>query len=140
MPGLIFLMTTFLQVFMRIIIFLLLHLTTQTFSQTSIQEIPQFKWMNNKAELLHLRSYIERSDKLGLKLEEYDVDFIDALINDNLQLTNFTDSVAAESKLTEIAISFFSDIIYGKLPIITYNGINYSPDCIPLGDDQQSCY
>jgi len=90
--------------------------------------------MNNKAELLHLRNCIERSDELGLKQEEYDVDFIDAFINNIPELTNFTDSVAAESKLTQIAISFFSDIIYGKLPIITYNGINYSPDCIPLAD------
>ena len=90
--------------------------------------------MNNKAELLHLRNCIERSDELGLKQEEYDVDFIDAFINNIPELTNFTDSVAAESKLTQIAISFFSDIIYGKLPIITYNGINYSPDCIPLGE------
>src|SRR5436190_3515867 len=108
---------TFLRVFMRIIFFLLLHLATQSFAQTSVQEIPQFTWMNNNAELLHLKSYLERSDELGLKQQEDDINFINALINGNIELTNVTDSVAADFKLTQIAITFFSDIIYGKQPI-----------------------
>ena len=90
--------------------------------------------MNNHAELLHLKSYLDRSDELGLKQQEEDVNFIDAVINGKMELTNVTDSVAADFKLTQIAITFFSNIIYGKQPIITYNGINYSPDCLPIAE------
>jgi L,D-transpeptidase YcbB len=112
---------------------LLLYITTQTFSQTSLQEVPSFKWMNNKNEILHLKTLIKRSTELGLKLEDYDMSVIDTLINNSLRPNKISDSVA-ESRLTRLAMAFFSDIVYGKRPNITYNGLNYQPACIPLTD------
>jgi L,D-transpeptidase YcbB len=112
---------------------MLLYITTQSSAQISLQEIPSFKWMNNKSEILNLKSLIKRTSEVGLKQEDYDISFIDALISNRLQPNKIPDSVA-EAKLTRIAISFFSDLVYGKRPNITYNGINYQPDCISFAE------
>jgi L,D-transpeptidase YcbB len=119
---------------MRIMIIFLLYFTNQLFSQTFTQEMPQLKWMNNKSGLLQFRDYLDESIELGLKRSDYNINFIDSLINDDVRLTSFTDSAEADSTITQIAITFFSDIVYGTRPVITYNGINYDPDCMPLSD------
>jgi murein L,D-transpeptidase YcbB/YkuD len=89
--------------------------------------------MNNKSQILHLKTLIKRSTELGLKQEDYDVSVIDTLINNSLRPNKISDSIA-ESRLTRLAMAFFSDIVYGKRPTITYNGINYQPACTSLTD------
>src|SRR5688572_32818065 len=102
---------------MRIMIIFLLLFTNKLFSQGSVHDILQLKWLHNKSELVQLRSFVDRSGEFGLKRSDYDIHFIDALINNDHELTSLTDSVEAGSNVTQIANAFFSHIAYGKLPI-----------------------
>ena len=43
------------------------------------------------------------------------------------------DSLQAELSITDAAIHFYSDLVYGNTkPALSYNGLNYIPDCFDI--------
>ncbi|SFD83288.1 Murein L,D-transpeptidase YcbB/YkuD [Chitinophaga sp. CF118] len=66
------------------------------------------------------KTYLEECDLLGLDSCNYEYDF-----NEQSQLTNLEDSVAADQRITMAVKHFFYDVAYGRnVPKVAYNGLN----------------
>ncbi|MGZ8559469.1 MAG: L,D-transpeptidase family protein, partial [Chitinophagaceae bacterium] len=66
----------------------------------------------------------------GLQENDYHFNYIGALRNGTALLQNEIDSLEADIRITEAAIHFYQDIVYGNTkPVLGYNGLNYSPAC-----------
>ncbi|HET9056734.1 MAG TPA: L,D-transpeptidase family protein [Chitinophagaceae bacterium] len=78
----------------------------------------------------YLLNILSLSPNLGLEEKDYQYNFIESYRKGTIQLLNLEDSIMAEIKLTDAAIHFFSDVVYGNTkPILEYNGLSYIPSC-----------
>jgi L,D-transpeptidase YcbB len=90
-------------------------------------------WINNKSAVNQLLIFLETSEDLGLRKMDYKPDYLQAFNKGALTLLNFEDTLAADIRISDIAISFFKDISVGRLPPrFGYNGLEYSPDCLNI--------
>lgn len=90
-------------------------------------------WINNNYNKDFLINLINKADNIGLQKKDYQYNFFQSYIDHPLLIKNLKDSILAEICFTDIAIHFFSDIVYGnKLPALEYNGLKYKPDCLDI--------
>lgn len=90
-------------------------------------------WIGNRSRLQELLEQLKQPDKLGLKTEDYQHDFIRSFLKDNPTLVITGDSLAAEFRFTDAAIHFFKDLVYGNTaPQLGYNGLKYVPACLDI--------
>lgn len=67
---------------------------------------------------------------LGLREEDYQFSYIEAFRNETVRFQNTNDSLEAEVHITDAAIHFYNDIVYGNTkPVLGYNGLSYKPGC-----------
>ena len=84
----------------------------------------------NLADYNILLNDLKLSDGLGLREKDYQFSYIESLRNGTAQLRNIEDSLEAEIRITDAAIHFYSDIVYGNTkPSLDYYGLNYTPRC-----------
>jgi L,D-transpeptidase YcbB len=89
-------------------------------------------WINQsaKSNTNILLSHLQLSTGLGLNEKDYQYNFTDAYRKGTVIFKNTVDSVEAELKLTDAAIHFFSEIVYGNSkPAFGYDGLKYKPVC-----------
>ena len=117
---------------MRILFYLaILFIPLPIYSQP-VDGYKQLTWLCDQKLLQQLSGDLDQSAPLGLNREDYDDGFLSSLINSNAMLQDRADSIAAESRLSYIAESFFRDVAYGKPHALSYDGIGYSPSCIDV--------
>jgi len=87
----------------------------------------------NNANLIALAKDIDESANTGLNPDDYNLVFIRSLLNENVLLQNMHDSVMAELTITDAAIHFYDDVVYGnQKPDLKYNGLDYSQNCFNI--------
>lgn len=94
-------------------------------------------WINetNKTEQYILLNLLKQSSALGLREKDYQYDLTEKLAKENTFASSLNDSIEDEIMLTDAAIHFFSDIVYGNTqPSLSYNGVDEILSCkqIPL--------
>ncbi len=76
---------------------------------------------------------VQSCSVFGLKQEDYQSNYIKEFKKGMAHLQNAADSIEAEIRITAAAIHFFSDFAYGNVkPSLSYNGLNYTPDCFNI--------
>jgi murein L,D-transpeptidase YcbB/YkuD len=92
-----------------------------------------YGWVNRQENIQTLFQLLQTAPDLGLSREDYQFAFIQSLRNHFFIPPTQRDSLLAEIRLTDAAIHFFRDIVYGnRKPATGYNGLNYSPDCFNI--------
>ncbi len=94
-------------------------------------------WINeanktNRAILFHA---LKQSSGLGLREKDYQFNFIEIITKGNTYLQTTNDSIEAEILITDAAIHFYNDIVYGNTkPSLSFNGIEEILECqnIPM--------
>src|SRR5690349_10288560 len=89
-------------------------------------------WLNPQSDtsLNILFGQFGLSKNLGLDEKNYQYRFIADFRLGFAHLNNSRDSILADIRITDAAIHFFSDVVYGNTrPDFRYNGLNYHPDC-----------
>jgi len=90
-------------------------------------------WVNNKLRQQQLFNFIKNSADLGLREEDYQVNFFKAILGNMKILATKNDSLEAEIRFTDAAIHFFTEVSFGNQPPdLGYNGLNYSPSCLNI--------
>ena len=94
-------------------------------------------WLTNESEVNRATFFdlLQHSAEMGLSEKDYQYSLIDAFRNNSVTLKDLDDSLMTDILITDAALQFYSDIAYGNVkPILSYNGLNYTPDCknIPL--------
>ena len=73
---------------------------------------------------------LKLSPGMGLRVRDYQVNYIESFRNTTIRLQSKDDFLEAEVRITDAAIHFYSDIAYGNTkPAFGYNGLNYTPGC-----------
>jgi murein L,D-transpeptidase YcbB/YkuD len=73
---------------------------------------------------------LETAGKQGLDEKDYQYLFIQGFRSQLHPLNTIADSLLAEIRLTDAALSFFHDFVYGNIkPVFGFDGLNYTPDC-----------
>lgn len=73
---------------------------------------------------------LETAGKQGLNEKDYQYGFIQAFRSQPHPLNNLNDSLLAEIRFTDAALSFFHDFVFGNVkPVFSYEGLDYKPDC-----------
>lgn len=89
------------------------------------------QWFGSSADII-------KRDKFSMMAAEPEKYMLDAGgyhirdITSKTKLLTRTDSLFAEIKFTDAAISFMNDIAYGETDMVRYNGWQYKPDCIAV--------
>lgn len=91
-------------------------------------------WLTgNVRNVGYLSGYINSSVLLGLDEDDYQPVLFKNYRSGLLSMFTEKDSIITELKLTDAAIHFFHDVLMGNKPAaISYNGLNYYPDCFDL--------
>ncbi len=94
-------------------------------------------WINeaNISDRAILFNTLKQSSSLGLRENDYQYSFIETLNKGNTYLHNINDSLEAEVLLTDAAIHFYNDVVYGNTkPSLSFNGIDENLECqnIPM--------
>jgi L,D-transpeptidase YcbB len=86
--------------------------------------------IDNKNNLFNI---LKQSANKGLREKDYQYDFIQSIKNNRAVLNNSNDSIEADVRITDAAIHFFSDIVYGNTkPVLSYNGIDETLTCLDI--------
>lgn len=94
---------------------------------------PAWLKQNDNAALATLLSLINQSSELGLKETDYHPDILQMCRNKALQLKNADDSLLTEICISDAAVHFLSDMVYGNnIPSFGYNGLKYTPACFNI--------
>lgn len=76
---------------------------------------------------------LRSAEEFGLNKTDYQPVVLQSMENNYFIGPTRHDSLITEVCLTDAAIHFFSDIAYGNSkPAISYNGLNYIPDCFDI--------
>jgi L,D-transpeptidase YcbB len=68
------------------------------------------------------------ASRLGLTEKDYQYNFIESFRNNAARLETKDDSLQGEVRITDAAVHFYNDIVYGNTkPVLEYNGLNYVP-------------
>ncbi len=68
------------------------------------------------------------SPRLGLNEKDYQFNYIESFRNNAVRIETKEDSLEAEVRITDAAVHFYNDIMYGNTkPALEYNGLNYVP-------------
>jgi murein L,D-transpeptidase YcbB/YkuD len=91
-----------------------------------------YAWLvsHNTSGINTLVAFFDSSADLGLNAKNYQYKFITDLRKGVAPLKTARDSIVADIRITDAAIHFFSDVVYGNTrPLLLYNGLNYTPAC-----------
>lgn len=92
-------------------------------------------WLNNdNTPIKKLYSFFGASAYLGLDQKDYRFSFVTDVQNGAARFITAKDSILADIKITDAALHFFSDVVYGNFkPNLGYHGLtyNYSSTDIP---------
>ncbi|MBX9781730.1 MAG: L,D-transpeptidase family protein [Chitinophagaceae bacterium] len=84
----------------------------------------------NKENLARLLAALLQAKAVGLEEQEYETEIIRACRTNTVTLANAGDSLDAELRITEAALHFYNDFIYGNTkPALSYYGLKYAPGC-----------
>ena len=87
-------------------------------------------WIQNQNARETLFKLLSAAENSGLREKDYQFNFINAYKNNLFQLQDIADSLEAEIRMTDAAIHFYSDLVYGNTkPDLGYNGLKFIPDC-----------
>ncbi|WP_051189734.1 L,D-transpeptidase family protein [Daejeonella oryzae] len=87
----------------------------------------------NTLNLGILISSLKKSAENGLREKDYHFDFIQSFLNRKVSLQTKEDSLKAEIRLTDAAIHYYSDMVYGNtIPVLGFNGLGYKPNCFNI--------
>ncbi|MBL0146247.1 MAG: L,D-transpeptidase family protein [Chitinophagaceae bacterium] len=92
-------------------------------------------WINreNAGNLNVLFTEITKAPYLALNAKDYAYTYLAAIQNGQENLKNTEDSLEAEIRITDAALHFYGDIVYGNTkPAFGYNGLKYTPDCLNI--------
>ena len=90
-------------------------------------------WITNHLNRQCLLNYLETAADLGLSKHDYQFNFIQSFLANNLRLATSADSIEAEIRFSDAAIHFFNDVVNGnQAPQIGYNGLEYTPGCFNI--------
>ncbi len=79
-----------------------------------------------------LLAWLKSSAHYGLNEEDYQFRFVQSFRQNN-QTLSAPDSLVAELLLTDAAIHFLSDLVYGNTsPAFSYTGLPYAPSCFDI--------
>jgi L,D-transpeptidase YcbB len=66
--------------------------------------------------------------RLGFNEKDYQYNYIESFRNNAVRLETKEDSLEAEVRITDAAVHFYNDIVYGNTkPALEYNGLDYVP-------------
>lgn len=89
----------------------------------------------NKADRAILFDALKLSSSFGLNEKDYQYGFIQVFTNGNTYLQTTNDSLEADILITDAAIHFYNDVVYGNTkPSLSFNGIDEVLECqnIPM--------
>jgi murein L,D-transpeptidase YcbB/YkuD len=96
-------------------------------------------WTGNDLLIAELLNLLKQSTSLGLNEKDYQPVLIASLSTKTYRVDDISDSIVMELRLTDAAIHFIHDILYGNMtPAVGYNGLNYSPACADIPSILQS--
>ncbi|WPQ60455.1 L,D-transpeptidase family protein [Chitinophaga sancti] len=88
-------------------------------------------WLTDTVNLRRLCYFFSQASLSGLNEKDYAYNTVQQL---TAGMKN-VDTASIEKELTNAAISYFSDIVYGGQEVrVPYNGINYYPSCLNIRD------
>lgn len=91
----------------------------------------QAAWVDAGRESLRgeLFGLLGSASQFGLNESDYDLRFSESFQN----LNGLNDSIRAEIQLTDGALHFIHDVLYGNFsPHLSYNGLKYQPACLDI--------
>ncbi len=87
----------------------------------------------NGADKIKFRDALQSTAGKGLRLNDYTAYTDDLFLSLGKPLLTVEDSLLAELYITDAAIHFYSDLVYGNTkPALSYSGLTYTPDCIDI--------
>ena len=92
-------------------------------------------WLNKENVINRnvLFSELKLSADMGLRESDYQYILIESLRNGTVQLKNISDSVKAEIQITDAALHFYNDLVYGNIaPPLAFKGITEMPVCFDI--------
>ena len=90
-------------------------------------------WINNNQNFLQLNRLLLQSTAPGLNEAAYRPGLLYSDATKAVPLATQNDSLLAELRITDAAIHFFHDAVYGNsVPAVRYNGLAYEPGCINI--------
>ena len=76
---------------------------------------------------------IEKAGDEGLEKKDYQFEFIQEYKDSTTQWQFSENWIITEVKFTDAALHYFRDIAFGNtVPLLSYNGISYNPNCISV--------
>ncbi len=91
---------------------------------------PAWVQKNNSNNRQFFFDALQLSSSLGLEQKDYQFNYIERFKEGNVALQNIEDSLMAEIRITDAALHFYSDIVYGNLkPVLGYNSLQNISDC-----------
>ncbi|WPV64623.1 L,D-transpeptidase family protein [Chitinophaga sp. LS1] len=88
-------------------------------------------WLSDTVNLRILVSFFSQASLSGLNEKDYAYKTVQQLTSG----IKIDDTASIDKELTNAAISYFSDIVYGNQEVrVPYNGINYYPACLNIRD------
>jgi L,D-transpeptidase YcbB len=85
-------------------------------------------WIQNEnaANRIVFLNDLMLAPRLGLNEKDYQFNYIESFRNNAVRLESKDDSLEAEVRMTDAAVHFYNDIVYGNTkPVLEYNGLKY---------------
>jgi murein L,D-transpeptidase YcbB/YkuD len=87
----------------------------------------------NSIDKNNLFVILKQASIKGLVENDYQYNFIQALKNKSIALKNENDSIEADIRITDAALHFYSDIVFGNAkPAFSYDGIGETLACVDI--------
>lgn len=87
----------------------------------------------NTGDKIKFADALQSAAGKGLRQNDYSIYISDVISGSGRQMQTVEDSLLAELNITNAAIHFYSDLVYGNTkPALSYTGLNYTPDCIDI--------
>lgn len=88
-------------------------------------------WITNRPAALEMMRLMQSAETLGLDTTHYHLHALNTFISRHHATRE--DSFYFEMRLTDAAVHFLKDVAYGSSPpVVSYNGIGYSPKCYDI--------
>jgi len=92
-----------------------------------------YAWVNHASNTKTLLQLLQTAPELGLEVADYQFDFVQSFRYNLVIPSTHRDTLYTETRLTDAAIHFFSDVAYGnRKPVLGYDGLDHTPDCFSI--------
>lgn len=97
------------------------------YSQASGEHSQVIYWTENGKAVEQLKKFLASSSSLGLRAADYEPDFLNKIVD------SMPDPGGRiNDQITQVAVKFFTDVVYGKRAGISFDGLHYKPDCVNI--------